>query len=172
MRLAALALALLSPLAAQPQQPNTAAQREAMKKLDFIAGRWTGEATVHPFQGGAPMKLTQTEDVQYKLAGLIMLVEGTGRDESGKVVFNAVAVISYDDAAKVYRFRSYTDGRYLDTDLKVLDKAFEWGFSAGPAKVKYNMRINEKGEWHEVGEVAIGSNPPRKTVELLVRKPN
>jgi len=100
-----------------------------------------------------------------------MLVEGTGRDPvSGKVIFNALATISYDDAAKVYRFRSHNDGRFLDTELKLQDKGFEWGFTAGPAVVKFVMRINDKGEWHEIGTATIGSNPPRRTVELLVRK--
>src|SRR3954451_7872220 len=28
------------------QQPNLAAQREAMKKLEFLAGKWSGEGTV------------------------------------------------------------------------------------------------------------------------------
>lgn len=31
------------------------------------------------------------------------------------------------------------------------------------------MRINEKGEWTEVGEATMGAQPPRKFVELTVR---
>ncbi|HEV8146149.1 MAG TPA: hypothetical protein VGP79_07210, partial [Bryobacteraceae bacterium] len=75
-----------------------------------------------------------------------------------------------DDAAKIYRFRSHNDGRFLDTELKVKEKGFEWGYTAGPAVVKFVMKINDKGEWYEVGDVTIGAQPPRRSVELTVRK--
>src|ERR1700682_4753637 len=78
------------------QQPNVSAQREAMKKLAFLVGKWSGDASV--IRGpGEPMKLVQTEDVQFKLDGLVMLVEGSGRNSDGQVVFRALATISYDD---------------------------------------------------------------------------
>jgi hypothetical protein len=65
------------------QPPNVAAQRAAMKKLEFLAGKWSGKASV--MRGpGAAMRVTQTQDVQFKLDGLVMLVEGTGRNASGK----------------------------------------------------------------------------------------
>lgn len=141
-----------------------------MKKLDFLAGTWTGDALVYTGPGD-PIKVRQTEEVQFKLGGLVLLVEGTGRDPvSGKVIFNALATISYDDAEKIYRFRSHNDGRFLDTELKVKEKGFEWGYNAGPAVVKFVMKINDKGEWHEVGDVTIGSQPSRRSVELTVRK--
>ena len=38
--------------------------------------------------------------------GTILLIEGTGKDpETGKVVFNAFAVVSYDDVKKEYRIK-------------------------------------------------------------------
>jgi hypothetical protein len=71
---------------AQPQPPNIKAQGEAMKKLAFLVGTWTGDATtVRPNQ---KIKVRQTEDVSYKLDGLVLLIEGTGRNpESGEVMF-------------------------------------------------------------------------------------
>ncbi len=154
---------------AQPQ-PNVAAQRDAMKKLEFLVGKWSGEAA--GVRGpGASFKVLQSEDVQYKLDGLVLLVEGTGRDPgSGNVLFRALATISYDDAASKYQFRAYNDGRYLDTELKVLEKGFEWGFQANPVTVKYTMRLNEKGEWVETGETTFAGAPPRKTLEMTLRK--
>jgi len=32
------------------------------------------------------------------------------------------------------------------------------------------MNLTEKGEWTEVGEVTMGAQPPRKFVELTVRR--
>ena len=89
------------------QQPNVTAQREAMKKLEFLAGKWSGDALVSRGPG-QPMKVVQSENIQFKLDGLVLLLEGTGRNADGRIVFQALATVSYDDAASVYRFRSYT----------------------------------------------------------------
>lgn len=151
-----------------PGGPDLVVQKAAMQKLAFLTGTWKGEASV--IRGPEPLKVLQTEQVQYKLDGLVMLVEGTGRDAAGKVIFGALATISYDDVTKTYRFRSHNDGRFLDTELKVLDKGFEWGYTAGTVVVKFTMKLNAKGEWHEIGDVTIGSNPPRRSLELTVRK--
>lgn len=154
---------------APPQGPNVAAQKEAMKKLEFLVGKWAGDASVRTPAG--EKKLRQTEVVEYRLDGSVILVEGTGRDAAtGEVVFQALATITYDDAAKVFRFRAHNGGRYLDTELKVDGKAFEWGFSGGPAKVRNVMRLGEGGEWVEHTEVTIGDRPPMRTVEFTVRK--
>lgn len=140
-----------------------------MKKLEFLAGKWSGDASV--VRGpGEPIRIVQTEDVQFKMDGLVMLVEGTGRNSEGQVVFRALATISYDDTASAYRFRAYNDGRYLDTELKVVPGGFAWGFAAGPVKVNNTMRLSEKGEWVETTETVFGSSPPRKSVEMTLRR--
>jgi hypothetical protein len=173
LRSSLLFLALLSPCFSQPPRaPNVEAQREAMKKLDFLLGKWAGEARVLRGPGDA-LELTQTEEVQYKLDGLVLLVEGTGRNKSdGKTVFRALATGSYDDQTGTYRMRAYNDGRYMETELKLADngKGFTWGFQFGQIKTSYVMNLTEKGEWTEVGEVTMGAQPPRKFVELTVRR--
>ena len=160
---------LLAGVCTGQQQPNLAAQREAMKKLDFLAGKWQGDALITRGPG-EPMKLIQTEEVQFKMDGLVMLVEGTGRNAGGEVQFRALALISYDDAASVYHFRAYNDGRYLDTELGVTPKGFSWGYTAGPVKVSNTMRVNDRGEWAETTEAVSGSAPPRKAVEMTLRR--
>ena len=58
----------------------------------------------------------------------------------------------------------------LDTELKVVPKGFEWGYTAGPLKVSNIMKINEKGEWAETTESTYGATPPRKSVEMSLRR--
>ena len=100
------------------------ARNSALSSGDAVVMRGPGET----------VKVRQTEEVKYKLNGLLLLIEGTGRNpDTGDAVFNALATISYDDASGVYHFRAYNDGRYLDTELKVPEKGFEWGYKAGPA---------------------------------------
>ena len=119
---------------------------------------------------GEPARYTQTELVQFKLDGLVLQVEGTTRDAAGKVAFQALATISYDSETAGYRLRAYNDGRYLDTELKVVPKGFEWGYTAGPLKIRNVMRVSEKGEWVETTESVYAATPPRKSVEMTLRR--
>lgn len=171
-------LALLACVAPVVAQPPGAASRDAMKKLDFIAGKWKGDATV--FRGKEEMKLTQTEDVQFKLDGVVMLVEGIGRgklpgrDEEG-ILFHALAVMSYDAQAKKYKVKAYrAEGQSVDADLTLLDKGkgFVWGFTEPTRKteVRYTMTLTDKGQWHEVGEYSLDGKTWTKFIEMTLTR--
>ena len=169
-----LLLALLLTFQAAParaqQKPDLEAQRAAMQKLAFLVGQWRGEATV-AMGPGEPRKLEQTEQVQWKLDGLLLLVEGTGRNAAtGAVEFSALATISYDDAARTYRFRAHRAGRYLETELRVRDRGFEWGYTAGPATITNSMTLDAEGRWVETTDAAVNGGPPRRSVELRLGK--
>ncbi|HEY6338497.1 MAG TPA: hypothetical protein VIW68_08395 [Candidatus Sulfotelmatobacter sp.] len=164
------ALVLLLGLPMTAQQPPTSSvdvQREAMHKLAFLAGRWSGPVTI--IRGPEPLHLTQNEEVQYKLDGLVMLVEGKSTSADGKVLFSALATISFDDAAHTYHFRAYNDGHYLDTELSVPGNGFSWSFAAGPAHIANTMHLTSKGEWSESTDVTVGSNPPHRSVDMLLQ---
>jgi hypothetical protein len=156
------------PAAAQRPVPNSAdIQREAMHKLAFLVGRWSGPVTIT--QGpGESLHLTQSEDVQYKLGGLVLLIEGKSTSAGGKVRFSALATISFDDATRTYRIRAYNNGHYLDTELSILADGFSWGFPAGPGRIVNTMHLTAKGEWQEVTDFTTGSAPPRRSVEMLL----
>ena len=104
-----------------PRTPDTEAQRSAMKQLDFLAGKWSGEARVQRGPG-EPLELIHTEEAQYKLDDLILIIEGIAKTKAeGKVALQAFGVVSYDDGTGTYRMRAYNDGRYLETDLKLIE---------------------------------------------------
>lgn len=68
-------------MAQQLRTPDLDKQRAAMKKLSFLIGRWSGQA--HLQRGlGEPALLMQTEEAQYKLDGLVLMIEGIGRTVS------------------------------------------------------------------------------------------
>lgn len=167
---ALLALACGPALTAQTARRNAVAeQRAAMQKLAFLSGRWSGPATVNMGPGGT-LHLVQNENVQYKLDGLVLLVEGEGTDAGGKAVFSALATIAYDDASHAYRIRAYNDGHYLDTELSIVPDGFSWEFTAGPAHVVNTMHITAAGEWHEVTQATVGGGPPHTSVEMTLRR--
>jgi hypothetical protein len=167
----------VAPVAAAEQTDTP--QQEAMRKLDFIAGKWRGPAK---YQAGPDKKgsLIQSEDVQFKLKGTVLLVEGTGRrpdDEvapgGDRIAFNALAVVSYDPGAKEYRIKAYTmEGRSVETELKLVDKGFVWGFplpnKAG--EVRHTMKLTEKGEWHEISEFSRDGKTWFKTLEMTLTR--
>jgi len=158
----------LSLAAQQPATNSADVQREAMRKLSFLAGHWSGPVTI--VRGPSePLHLTQTEDVEYKLDGLVLLIEGKSTSAYGKVVFSALATIAYDDASHTYHFRAFHDGHYLDTELSVPANGFSWGFTAGPAHIVNTMHLTDKGEWDEVTEVTVGSNPPHRSVDMQLQ---
>jgi hypothetical protein len=157
-------------MAQQLRVPDLESQRAAMKKLGFLVGKWSGEARIHPAPGEA-LELIQTEEAQYKLNGLILTIEGVGRNKSdGKSALQAFGIVSYDDEAGAYRMRAYNDGRYLETELTLAEdcKGATWGFALGEIKTHSVLRINEKGEWAEVHEIAMGPAPPRRFMEVTV----
>ncbi len=156
-------------LAAQhPASNSVNAQREAMHKLSFLTGHWSGPISI--FRGpGEALHLTQTENVEYKLDGLVLLVEGKSTSADGKVLFSALATIAYDDSSHTYHLRAYNAGHYVDTELSALSNGFTWSFMAGPAHVANTMRLTGKGEWDEVTDVTVGSNPPHRSVEMRLQ---
>ena len=160
----------VSCLAQQPRVPDLEAQRAAMKKLSFLIGKWAGEARVL-LGPGEPVVLIQTEEAHYKLDGLILLVEGVGRSKAdGKLALQALGIISYDDESGTYRMRAFNDGRFLETEVKLADngKGITWGFISGQLKTTSVMRITQEGGWTELTEITIGSQRPRKYMELTV----
>src|SRR5215470_16977879 len=137
-----------------PRNPNLEAQRLAMKKLDFLVGRWTGEARMARGPGETK-ELVQTEEAGYKLDGLILVIEGVGLAKStGAPVLQAFGIISYEDETQTYRMRAFNDGRFLETEIKLLEegKGMTWGFTLGEIRTKSLLRINEPGEWTELHE--------------------
>jgi len=157
-----------------PRVPDLNAQRAAMGKLAFLVGKWKGEARL--LRGpGEWVELDQSEEAQYKLDGLILVIEGVGRTKSdGHSVLQALGVISFDDQTATYRMRAFNDGRFLESEVTLLDrdKAISWGFAVGQVTTKSVLRINESGEWTELAEIKFGAELPKRLLELTVRRAN
>jgi hypothetical protein len=159
-------------MAQTPRTPDVNVQRAAMKRLGFLVGEWSGEASV--LRGpGQFAELRQTESAQFKLNGLVLMIEGVGRTKSdGKLALQALGLVSFDDETGTYTMRAFNDGRWLETEIIVADggHSMSWGFALGQFKTTTVLRINEDGDWTEQGELIIGDRPPQKMMELKVRR--
>jgi hypothetical protein len=152
-------------------QPDVKKQRIAMQKLSFLIGTWSGEAHV---QRGPDdlITLAQTEEAYYKGDGLILVLEGTGRIGTEQPPFlQALAIISFDDATATYRMRSWNGGRFMESEVQLLGdgRSLRWGVGAGEARSTL-LHVDQDGLWTETGELKIGSQQPRKYMDVAVRR--
>jgi len=148
---------LLAALAVLAALPSFAANEE-MRKLDFLVGEWTGEATVQ--MGARPERVLQTENVQAKLDGKVLVIEGLGRRKNadgtpGDVVHDALGVISWNEAKKNYRFATWLANRPdVEAAMEVTgpDQVKWWADTPNGGKMRYTISLTESGEWLETGE--------------------
>lgn len=152
-----------------PVQPaGSTAQREALGALDFMDGAWRGQAVVHG--PGGTETLTQTERVGSMLGGSIKVIEGRGYAADGSTVFNAMAVLSWDEREGRYRFRSWANGFSGDYRFERTEDGFRWETPAGPnARIEYVATIRD-GTWHEVGTFFMEGQPPRQMIDMRLTR--
>lgn len=169
-RVLPLMLALVLPLPLVAQTPASI-QREEMRKLAFLIGDWKGSGWTQA-RDGKRSEFTQTEKIQYKVNGLALLIEGRGQDLSlGTDVFEALAVVSFDDKGKLYRFRSYTtEGRSADAEARLIEGGLEWGMQFPGGRFRYTIKLTDKGQWFEVGEVSTDGSSWRKFHEMTLQR--
>jgi hypothetical protein len=147
-----------------------------MKKLEFLIGEWKGEGWTE-FVPGQRRTSPITETVQSKLGGTVLLVEGLGKNrQPGKqeevVVHHALGIISYDPSAKLYRVKTYlVDGRSVEAEARFIGSSFQWSFKTPQGfSVRYTVKLNEKGEWFETGEMSQDGNSWRQFHEMTLQR--
>jgi len=164
-------LVCILPAALLAQAPASG-QRAEMKRLDWLAGQWKGAGWIQMGPQGRK-EFTQIETVQSKLDGLVLLIEGQGKSkEDGSTVHSALALVSYDDRAKTFRWRALTgEGRQTDTEAKVGANTMEWGLEIPQGgRMRYTIKLNEKGEWFEVGEMTQDGQTWHKFFEMTLQR--
>lgn len=144
---------------------NQIKQLEPLKKMD---GLWRGTATIVT-PTGERLKLIQTERVGALLGGAVKVVEGRGYDEGGETRFNALGIISYDNAKRKLMMRSYAQGRTGDFEIKLTDDGFEWEIPMGPATIRYAAKLTAE-TWHEFGERVVDGQKPMRFFEMKLKR--
>ncbi|MEQ1643114.1 MAG: DUF1579 family protein [Pyrinomonadaceae bacterium] len=144
-------------------------KRVEMKKLEKMAGHWKGTGWMQ--QGPKRETFTGTETVQSKLDGLATLVEGYFTNSEGKVIHQTLAVLSYDEAQKNYRFATYlANGMTGVQEYKIVGDHFEWGFQIPNAgTVRYTVKIDDT-TWFEIGEFSRDGKTWMQNFEMKLTK--
>lgn len=148
--------------------------KQEMQKLSYMAGKWKGEASMRQ-PNGTMLRVNQEEDIQFKLDGTVLLIEGTGRNPVDNTIsFNALAILSYSQQTREYKLKSYVmDGNQTDAYFKIVEEFhFEWGFELPTkAKIRYDLVLNpQKKSWLEKGEYSPDGNNWFPFIEMNLTK--
>lgn len=150
--------------------PDKAAHQAAMQKFAFLVGEWEGSGSI-AMGPGPRQPFTQTERIQFRHDGTLLMIEGHGKHAStGASVHDALAIVTYDAPKGKYRFRSFAAvGRYAEAEAIVDGNRMTWWMKPGPVTVRYTIVV-DNGIWKEIGE----SSPDGKTwtpfFEMTLRK--
>jgi hypothetical protein len=154
MKLACAALLVAAPTLAAAQTappPPSPARLEAMKRVEFMLGTWKGEG----FMQRGPQKHTfaSKETVTREVDGLALVVKGLHTSE-GRVVHDALGVLSANDDGTYALHTWLANGRGGIYKGEWKDGAFVWGMETPMGKMRYTIRLDPQGRWHEQGETS------------------
>ena len=170
-RAAALIVLTMISVSAADQPTSKDVQRREMKKLDWFVGHWKGTGWIEMGPQGRH-EFTQTETIEAKLDGLVLVIEGLGKaKEDGSTVHTALAFASYDPRANKFRWHAFTPEGQIDTEAKVGTDTLEWSLQIPQrGQMRYTITRNEKGEWFEIGEMSQEDKTWRKIFEMTLQK--
>lgn len=178
--LATLSVPLHATLAAAPEQaaghqpPAPPPAVAAIKRLDFLQGRWEGTGWIQ--MGPQRATFRQEEMVRTAAGGTVLIIDGLGRSadegQKGRVVHQAFGVLSFDAARQAFRWRAYrADGQEVEATPEVSENRFVWGFEGNGMKVRFTITKTDAGEWLEIGEMTRpGTAEPFKFFEMTLRR--
>ncbi len=178
MKTTTIALCLIVIIGSSAQAQHSMANRDKMKAFDGWAGRWEGEGWMQ-MGPGEPKKSNVIEIITPKLDGLVYLVEGRGtlpegEPGAGKVVHDALGILSYDQSTDQYKFRSYVQsGHTTDAWFNLVDtNKFQWGFDIpNYGKMRYTITLDPAAStWNEIGEFSSDGATWVKNFEMNLKK--
>lgn len=158
--------------AARAQAPDPAPVQAAMARLDFMVGRWRGEAWQQ--RGSERIQTRMLEVVERRLGGTVLLVEGRGTvpvpGAEDRVVHHALGIISFDPRTGAYTLRSHlATGQSGDFTVTLVDGGVSWTREVPGGRIRNTARFTPS-EWHEVGEFSRDGTTWTRVMELRLRR--
>jgi hypothetical protein len=159
-------------------QPIEVFKKQSVKDLHFLIGRWKGEGW-RLVPGGQKNYIMQTEVVDSKQNGDVLIIEGVGIDRESlrikpKVVHNAFAIVYFNSEIQKVQIMAFNRGRRIVTEPDILDDgSFQWGFIIPDVgQVRYHIQLTDQGEWHEIGEFSRDGQQWMQNFEMTLIKVN
>lgn len=168
---ASIASAILAPALAQGRPDPAAlmaAQKQALAPLAFMDGEWRGTAST-TLPDGSKHRITQTERIGPFLDGSVKVIEGRGHEADGRISFNALGVVYFDNTRKTLRFQAHAMGMSGDYSFTPTADGYVWEIPAGPMTIRYTTTIRGD-DWHEVGDRVIPGAPEQRFFEMNLKR--
>jgi len=146
---------------------------DAMKDVKVLVGEWEGRGyNLDP--SGEKLWSIVREEIEFKLDGTILQIEGVGKNDEGKVVHDAMGILYYDGFQHAYKMDSHlASGLYANASFEVLksNEHFQWSFDTPMGKIRYTIEITDSGtKWHEAGEFSQDGSNWVKIFEMNLQK--
>lgn len=166
-----MSLAMPAIAAENPDDPavRIKAQQAAMAKLASLDGEWRGSAwSIAPT--GVKSEVTQTERIGPFLDGSVKLVEGRAYGVDGEVMFNALALISFDPATGKYGYRAHAQSYGGDFEFEPTADGFKWKVPMGTFGTTEYTAVIKDGTWHEVGYLVTADGTRKQVLEMNLKR--
>lgn len=158
-------------------QKGSSEQKEAMQKLYWMKGNWSGTSTLII---NGQKRITQIrESVRPALDGTILQISVRATDADSftnkqSLAYTSFSIISFDAKNKTYRWTSWrTNGNdYEQEPFTVGNNSFEYTSKENNRTIRYNANVAENGAFLETGEyLQDGSEgTPFVTMKLVKSK--
>ena len=121
-----IALAIIFATHSYAQSSETdSISKSKISQLEFMVGNWNGTGWMMG-RDGQKSEFDQSEKIKFKLDSTMVLVEGMGKSE-GRIVHNALAIITYNKEEDKYVFRSYMqNGQSGEFPAELIDGKLYW----------------------------------------------
>lgn len=125
-----------------------------VSRLSFLEGKWKGNGWMIA-QDQKRYNFEQEENIEIKLGGTAILIEGLGTSE-GIVIHNALAIIADAEGDGQYEFTSFLqNGRKGTFKAELIGEKLFW---YPTEQVRYIIEISADGKWFEIGQYNAGGS--------------
>ncbi len=156
-------------------QKGNKEQKEAIQKLRWMIGNWTGKSFVNMDDEKRVTHIRET--VQSSLDGTILLINVRATDADSishkqSLAYTSFSVVSYDITNKKYRWTSWrTNGRdYEEEPFMAGDNSFEYTTKENGKGVRYKANLSSNGEFLETGEYQINNTSWQEFINMKLTK--
>jgi hypothetical protein len=146
-------LLLVGQMAFGQQANNLLVVQQKMQNLEWLKGKWLGTAYLNG-EEGSKKEFKHTLEFSNKLNNTVFLINETAIMGQDTLAQN-IGLLGYNHLKSIYNLQAYTnEGVNFDAYVEVLEKKVIWRIHYSGSIIKYTARLNDKGQWHQIGEMS------------------
>lgn len=146
----------------------------ALTPLSAFLGKWSGRGWTVTRDGRVDFE--QTEDVQSRLGGKLLTIEGRANRPGDRddVRFRAFAVVRVDLGSGRFLWQAYSADNSIEVELQQTKSGFRWELDAdGDVRMRFDIALDDS-TWVETGQMSADAGQTwQPSLEMrLSRRPN